>query len=270
MAQVSEWFNDFMPAHMRNFLFYPWPVLGSPEYDSLESLWQRAFVRNGMTIEVALEASARMAEEALPWEKHLPRLLEIGHEVFREMNASGALAEPNSLEAAKACSADCHDCGGQGVTTRYRHRPSGDGTGRNAPGFAMTCYCDCCAMGKLTARTHREKSPEVAARIADLSDAKWAFLRLREIGDGTWSNPRKFKPESWDAAADVPILSPVDYRQDIAARSCVVSVSEVLKRPTLQPHILPTPPDPVVVPVAEPDHEPTEVVCDSYYDEPIY
>lgn len=228
---LEEWFAEFMDAHMSRFAYYPWPLKGSDAMDSLLDGWHRLFILNGLRREVADESSIRLMGEETSWERHLPRLIQLSHEVSREMNASGKLAEPDSREAAAAASIGCPDCAGQGLTTRYRHRATGDGKGRNAVGFVLSCYC-LCPMGRWIASTHRAKSPELKHGIADL--ATLGPLQLRRIGDGTLDNPHRYPVDAWDALHDRPMPPTDRHAQDVTARGLTTSVRDVLtQRPAL-------------------------------------
>lgn len=203
--KIDDIFDQFMPRHMAGFPLYPWPKPESEEWDALAANWKASIIRNGFRLDVLLEASSRLSEEEIGWEKHWPRLVKLAHEVCRERPASSGSAIPDSRAAAEYASRDCpEECGRTGFTSRYRHR-AGPSPGRqNEAGYEQIFYC-ACPMGRWIEISHRANTPEIHARIPDL--AKHPALRLREVGDGSLDNPHRHRPEHWDYASDVPILA---------------------------------------------------------------
>jgi hypothetical protein len=223
-------FDEFMPQHIGNFPFFPWPAPGSDEWAHLAANWKRAIIRNGFRLEPLLEASSRLSEEEIGWEKHFPRLVKIAHQVCREKGATDKDAPPNTRAAIEYASRDCLDCSSTGFTTRYRHTDGPTPGRQNQSGYEQVFYCTC-PMGRWAHTNHRATSPDTIARIPDL--AAYPSLRLREVGDETLDNPQRYRRGAWDSLNDRP--EPVEIRRRSVLRAPLpITASE-------EPKALPAP-----------------------------
>jgi hypothetical protein len=247
VIDIDETMREFMPKHYRTFRFLPFPEIGTDEWDSLESDWRKAFIRNGLRLDALLEASSLLSEEMVSWEKHFPRLIQLGHIVAKARNAveNGGVAD--SRLVAVAASLDCPDCHGGGLTGRYRHKPAGDGLGRNAPGFLQPFYCTC-QLGQWMFRAVLSGSPELKGRALNLADYPKFFLR--PLGDRSLGNPHCYPPDAWDVFNDSPMPPDSHYPADLAKKYATVKISEVLSKPHFKPQ-----PQPIPVVVLGPGEE---------------
>jgi hypothetical protein len=189
---TSDWAPAFFGRHTERIPRADWPDSGE-----FWETFQRALVRNGVTEGVADEASRLMAEHPTPFlDRHIEAFLDQVRAVWK-LSEIATDTDPATREGAERLSRGCPDCGGMGLTTRYRHagvgQPRPDGRPLDP---TITLYCTC-SMGRWIERTHREKDPEVRRRIADLAEHR--SLRL---GPVSWcrepDNAHRYPPGAWD------------------------------------------------------------------------
>jgi hypothetical protein len=193
---VDDWFRNFT-ARLEDRI----PRVDWPEHDSeFWSTLRKALLISGASEDIADEASERLAMDGANYlDSVIPELKKHIGNICRERHRAGSGSPVDSRESAEADSRSCHDCGGNGITSRYRHNPE-------AVSSSVSCYC-LCSLGRWIERNHRAKSPDVHRRMIDLDRS--AFLRL---GPVSWSDSpdSKFRhrPEHWDRTANRPKPSP--------------------------------------------------------------
>lgn len=170
---VRDWFPAWCDRHMERHPRDDWPR--PDEKPGFWSGWAANFTLHGVTEDVAEAASIRMQADPPEFpEAHLSRLVYHARAVWRERAESGrSPGGDDSIDAARHASATCPDCGGQGLTLRYRRRSLGtaDSTGRTvAPSITLYCLCP---LGRHIERNHRETCPEIRRRLYDLADYPW-------------------------------------------------------------------------------------------------
>lgn len=203
--KVSEWFSGFVDRHVKRHPRADWPSpADAPEFFAG---WQGNFVLHGVTEDVADEASTQlMADPPRFLGEHVPALLNEARKLFRERAESGQGQATDSREAAILASRDCPDCGGHGLTTRFRHKSASDGKG---PSIKLYCLCP---SGRWLENNHARHAPDVRRRMYDLAEHPW--LQLRPV---PWSsapdNAFRYPPDEWDGYADRPIGTPYAERR---------------------------------------------------------
>lgn len=229
IQNINEWFPVWFADHTARHRFHPWPAPGSdPELVEMDA-WRTCLVRNGFDLDVATEASNRLRDESIPWEKFQHRFRMLGHDVCRARNEKGiGIGDTNpgqyTRDQAEAASKTCPDCSGSGFATRFRHVPVGDGLGKNAVDSCHVLLC-LCPMGRWMKKTH-ETTKKDPVRMPDLRD--FPALQMRNVTNG-FDNPNRHKRRYWDFETDQPWLYESNWRDD--RKSGVVSVREILKQP---------------------------------------
>lgn len=188
---IEAWFDRFAKQVTRQVPRNDWPKV--PEY--WESI-RRTLARSGpVTLEIAQEAIDRLLLEGFPFPSDLHKpLYEMIQRIYRERPAPGLA--PESREAAAVASADCPNCGGQGLAVRFRHHPQ--------PGQPRTVELHCvCPLGRWI---RSKTSEDLRRRIPDLGAYTWL-----QVGPVPWSeqpdNRYCYPPDLWDGYADRPVAS---------------------------------------------------------------
>jgi adenylate kinase family enzyme len=151
-AKLNEWLGEFIAEHQARFPRPDWP---GAEDRTFWATWHSHFLRAGLLHrEVASEASERLALDPPAFlDNHLPKLVEIAQQVYREHHQRGQILDTNTREAAERASRGC-DCGGSGlVSIRDEH---GQGFGAYCP--------DRCPMQRWVEQQHRERVPLLPGR----------------------------------------------------------------------------------------------------------
>lgn len=193
--RVEQWFGKWFDRHAERHPRADWPRV--EESADFYRGWIGNFVKIGATEEVAEEASVRlMADPPDHLSGHIPSMIALVKSVFRERAERGLGADPNSRESAERASLRCPDCGGQGLTLRWRRLSVGqlDSTGKPlAPSIVLYCTCP---LGRWFERSHRASSPDVRKRIYDLAEHPWLQLRPTPGPDGetVLDNPYRRPP----------------------------------------------------------------------------
>lgn len=170
---VKQWFARWSDRHMERHPRADWPRLDEkPEF---WAGWMGNLILHGVTEDVADQASIRMQADPPEFpEAHLNRLIHHVRAVWRERAESGQPpGVEHTIDSARKASADCQDCRGSGLATRWRRRSLGtvDSTGRVVlPSITLYCLCP---MGRKLERVHRDDAPEIRRRMYDLADHPW-------------------------------------------------------------------------------------------------
>jgi hypothetical protein len=171
--RVDAWFTSWVVGHLERIPRDNWPAIGSEYWETVKAV----FVRHGVQEVVATQAS-RMLAEAPPayLDRHIEALLKRIREVWA---SSEVVADaPDERDAAKRASRDCDDCGGEGLTARYRKLSAGKAGADGRPlADRLIFYCRC-PMGRWIERTHRTGNAEAKdshKRIPDLAAHPWLW-----------------------------------------------------------------------------------------------
>jgi hypothetical protein len=168
---ISDWFDDWLARALAVFADGRLPDSESETGVDFYSSWRNNFVLNGVTDRDVADAMADRVAAAprRGGADYLPLLLDAARAIYRERAERGDGHDPNSREAAERASKGCDDCGGAGLTVRWRHKSA-------APGVppTITLYCRC-PMGRWIERDHRERHPDVRRRVHDLADYPWLW-----------------------------------------------------------------------------------------------
>lgn len=147
--RVEEWLPDFLMQHMERHSGPAWPDLGSDRFIDLAKLWNHHFILNGITPEVAEEASYGLAGLAHKPGDHLAAFLGVCREIVQARAVGSRGTEADPLKAATQASANCPECGGSGWTVRTVDESMTDrlrtAQGRPVPvgvSVAMPCGCE--------------------------------------------------------------------------------------------------------------------------------
>lgn len=172
--RVDQWFVGWLDRHMDRHPRSDWPR--RDEKPDFFRAWLGNFILHGITEEIADEASVRLVADPPKFlADHVPALIETARAIWRERAERGEGHAPDSREAAQRTSKDCDDCGGQGLTIRWRKLSLGtvgaDGKPRSP---SITLYCRC-PMGRWLERSHREHAPDIRRRIYDLEEHPWLW-----------------------------------------------------------------------------------------------
>lgn len=193
-APLDEWFPGFVRWHIGEVhKSNHWPAFDPGNMDGFWLAWHFNFRRRGITRSVAFEASLRMAGDRQhhPAEQ-LAVFLKTAKDVFRERGIEErADPAPDDRETAELQSKGCPNCGGAGITAKWRKKSIDEHIGANR---AVAFYC-LCPMGRWTEHNHRTKAPEVRRRMLDLMDHPW----LHHSYD---HNPAAHVPEDAQDAQD--------------------------------------------------------------------
>jgi len=209
VATVESWFADWVGRFVEIVPRQDWPMPDSEYWEVVK----RGFIRQGVNLIVAEEASQRLAEEPPPFlDRMLPELLAKSRTIFKE-NESSSRSASNGSETdrldAEAASQNCDraGCGGKsGLTILYRHQSAVQGENNE-----VVFYCNC-AMGQWIAAAHRKGSDEAARsfsrRMPNLIDHRelWAdeFRSPPYFGPVEPFDPKSFKHRS--KLADIGVI----------------------------------------------------------------
>lgn len=174
MARVENWFGDWFDRHAQRHPRADWPrVDQKPEF---YRGWIGNFVLHGVAEDVADEASVRlMADPPAHLGDHPKATLDLAKAIYRERTAAGKASTPGSREEADRASRECEDCGGHGLTVRWRKYSAGtiDEHGKvRQPQINLYCRC---SLGRWLMANHRETAPEILRRIHDLQAHPWLW-----------------------------------------------------------------------------------------------
>lgn len=249
--RIEEWLPRFLTDHIKRFPGMTWPGLGTDPFLDMAKVWRHNLVTNGVTAEVALEASYSLAGIEHFQADHLPKFLKICGEIARRDASTFSSVEADPLKAASRASADCFDCGGSGWAVRFIH-PEIHGRLNNANGdpvpvgmsVALPCGCD---LGREMARIHGYR----------LTVADYPTLRLRLVGvdpEERWDNCYRYRPEAPEP--EVVEACPVAPAPDLA---------EAIPDPVIDRERLRRTPEPAYAAVAEEIHIPEDAAADGWY-----
>lgn len=185
---VDPWFVEFTIRLKDRIRRTDFPPPASEWWETL----RKALIISGATEDIADAASERLAMQGISYlDAIIPELKKLIGVIFRERERAGDGISPDSREGAEAESRGCPDCGGQGLTIRFRHTP-------DAKPESVACYC-VCPMG----RWIEKKSTDVHHRTIDL-----ARVRFLQLGPVPWSdepdNKHRYRREQWDFDRDRP------------------------------------------------------------------
>lgn len=213
--RVDSWFPAFFAEFSDSHAYYPWPEAGTEELARIKQDWKDTFILRGITKEVAEATRLRLlAEDLKPFGNVLARFLAEAKEVQRERAAAqNPDAEVSDRDAAAIASAHCRDCGGNGLTTRYRHHAVGDGIGRNAAGFAIVFTC-ACPLGRWIAKTNAGgKDKHLARSLPDLTKHPAYQLHPADwtTPKGELDNAHRYPPTAWNPIDQRPTVEAVNF-----------------------------------------------------------
>lgn len=156
MARVSDWFDEWAKTLRARSGRVDWLDPASEQGASFWADFERAFVRHGVTFELADEASSAVCDvPGLYPDNYRPMILEAISRLIARANEQ-QFAQAGTVDAARLASKGCTDCDGSGFAPRFVHpeihgkvRTIGGGI---APVGAKVVYPCSCPMGKLIAR----------------------------------------------------------------------------------------------------------------------
>lgn len=209
-SKVEDWFFDFVSLHLDRCRRPDLPDMSTDPGLVFWENWRRAFVRIGVTWDVADEASSIVASKDMFANQHLAAIMAEAERIFRERRTKETPGyTPGSREAAVAATPEDCECGRGGIVVRYRHEPAGKGTGHNSPGAAVNCYCPC-PMGRWTKDRHDADARRCFIDLADRPDLQFRAVPWSDAPD----NPFRYRPSQWDAATGQPRAVEAHYAAD--------------------------------------------------------
>jgi hypothetical protein len=172
MAKVESWFDRWAARHVERHPHPDWP----PPDSEFWGTFKQVFIKHGVSEDVADEASRALAEDPpAHLSGHLSALLKAVRAAWDARRRAQQGGAPDDRREAELASRNCDDCGGVGVTHRWRRKSVGgvDSEGRPLLPYILL-YCRC-PMGRWVEQRHREDSPEIRRRLYDLDDHPWLW-----------------------------------------------------------------------------------------------